>query len=198
MRIGIFGGTFNPPHVGHVESARSFLKAMKLDRLLVIPTFTPPHKEFHEEATPSERLDMCRIAFSSIPCAEISDMEILRGGKSYTYLTLEELSGDGRELYFLCGGDMIKTLDEWMNFERIFKLATVCYIPRVADEEENELIEKKISEYCKRYGARIARIDHSPIEISSTEIRDELSRFGSTELVLPRVMEYIRDKGLYR
>ena len=99
MRLGIYGGTFSPPHKGHVEAAEAFSREMKLDKLLIIPTFVPPHKTTADDATPEQRLEMCRLAFSHIKNAEISDMEIKRGGTSYTYLTLEELSSRDVELF---------------------------------------------------------------------------------------------------
>ena len=84
IRLGVYGGTFSPPHLGHIESAEAFYREMKLDKLLIIPTFIPPHKEAKDDASPEDRLEMCKLAFSHIPNTEISDMEIKRGGKSYT------------------------------------------------------------------------------------------------------------------
>ena len=89
MRIAIYGGSFNPPHRGHVEAARSVQQALKPDRLLIIPTNIPPHKQMEADSPrPSERLAFCRLAFGDIPGAEISDLEIRRKGKSYTYDTV--------------------------------------------------------------------------------------------------------------
>ena len=90
---------------------------------------------------------MCELAFSHISCAEISDIEIRRGGKSYTYLTLEQLKDDKTELYMLCGTDMFLTLDEWKNPEKIFALATVCYIRRETDSDLSAKIEQRIAFY---------------------------------------------------
>ena len=200
MRLGIFGGTFSPPHIGHVGALSAFAKALPLDKILVIPTFVPPHKEYHEEASSAERLEMARLAFSGISGVEISDMEIKRGGRSYTYLTLEELSSSDVEIYFLCGTDMLLTLDTWKNFKRVFELATICYVRREGDVELASLIEEKIVQYKQKYDAKIVRIDASVIEISSTELRDGIK--SNNDEILTRipdaVLSYINERGLYR
>lgn len=199
MKVGVYGGTFSPPHKGHINAASAFAKEVGLDKLLIIPTYLPPHKEYREEATADERLSMCRIAFSGVERAEVSDMEILRGGKSYTYMTLEELSGDGSELYLLCGTDMILTFDLWRCFERIFSLATVCYIRRESDRESKEQIDTKVREYRERYGARILEIGNDVVEISSTELRNLISEGKDTaEYLTPEILNFIEERGLYR
>ncbi len=200
MRLGIFGGTFSPPHIGHVSALSAFAKALPLDKILVIPTFVPPHKEYHEEVSSVERLEMARLAFSDISRVEISDMEIKRGGKSYTYLTLEELSSGGAEIYFLCGTDMLLTLDTWKNFERVFELATICYVRREGDESLTPKIAEKISEYKEKYDARIVKINASVVEISSTELRLGI-KADNVEILksMPdKVLSYIKERGLYQ
>ena len=195
-RVGIFGGTFNPPHNGHVSAAERFAEQMQLDRLIIIPSFIPPHKEYNSTVSCEERLQMCRLAFCDIPIVEISDIEIVRGGKSYTYLTLEELYRDDRELLFLCGTDMILSMDSWRNPEKIFALATICYIRREQEPENDSLIIKKCNGYRETYGARIVAIDAEAIDISSTQIRRQED--NRCEHVPAKVFAYIKDKGLYR
>ena len=112
-RIGIYGGTFSPPHNGHLAAARAFMEQMWLDILYVIPAAIPPHKQMAEPVSAADRLEMCRRAFAGMEGVYVSDMEIRRGGKSYTVDTLRELSGDDRRLFLLCGTDMVLTLDEW-------------------------------------------------------------------------------------
>ncbi|MBQ8320741.1 MAG: nicotinate (nicotinamide) nucleotide adenylyltransferase [Clostridia bacterium] len=197
MRLGIYGGTFSPPHIGHTEAAAAFVKQMKLDRLLVIPTFTPPHKDFSEEAGAERRLEMCRLAFSSIPMAEVSDLEIKRGGKSYTYITLEELSEGGNELFFLCGTDMLLTFDLWKRYEYIFSLATICYARRESDKQNDEKIKEKIRQY-EKLGAKIVKIEHSVTEVSSSQLRLDIKRGGRVPYLHKAVQNYIQEKGLYR
>ena len=200
MRLGIFGGTFSPPHIGHVRACEAFAKAASLDKILVMPTLIPPHKSYDGEVSSDERLEMARLAFSHIPSVEISDMEIRRGGRSYTYLTLEELSGEGVELYFLCGTDMLLSLDTWMNFRRVFELCTVCYVRREGDRENDEKIPQRIKEYRDKYGAKIIEIENRAFEISSTDIRRAIKDNDSEALskIPVGVLSYINKRGLYR
>lgn len=195
-RVGIFGGTFNPPHVGHVAAAKAFLEQAHLDELIIMPAFIPPHKEFDSVVSCEQRLEMCKIAFSDIPGTNVSDLEIVRQGKSYTYLTLQELTSEDVEFYFLCGTDMILTMDNWRNPEIIFSLANICYIRREKDEDTTALIDKKCREYSIKYNATVIPIDADVIEISSSEIRtnpDKASKYLSQN-----VIDYIELAGLYR
>lgn len=195
LRVGIFGGTFNPPHIGHVEAAKAFVKEANLDELIVMPAFIPPHKEFTSTVSGEQRLTMCNLAFADVKKAKVSDLEITRGGKSYTYLTLQELSNESYDLFFLCGTDMILTMDTWKNPEIIFSLATICYIRREADSETTLLISEKCKEYKEKYGARILPINAEVIEISSSEIRNSLET--SSSYLLPEVTKYIKGERLY-
>jgi nicotinate-nucleotide adenylyltransferase len=198
-KIGIFGGTFNPPHIGHVRAAESFRRALALDELLIIPDFLPPHKSLSGNASAEDRLNMCRLAFSHIDGAVISDMEIKRGGKSYTALTLNELSSPGCELYFLCGTDMFLTLEEWYHPEEIFRLANICVVRRESDESITEAIEEHRKLYVEKYGAKIILIDSETLEISSTDLRNELKNSNSANKYLSKnVNNYILEKGLYK
>ncbi len=199
QRIGIYGGTFNPPHAGHVGAALGFLNAVELDELLIMPAFLPPHKEFVSTVSTEDRLTMADLAFSDIEKATVSDLEIKRGGKSYTALTLEELSSPDRELYFLCGTDMILTMDQWYCPERIFELATICYVRRETDIENDTKISEKTNEYIKKFNARIIPVPLSVTDVSSSELREKLaSREYAGELLPRSVYEYILEKGLYK
>ena len=195
-RIGIFGGTFNPPHIGHIEAAKAFLEKANLDKLIIMPAFIPPHKEHDVTVSCEARVDMCKIAFGNIPKVEVSDLEISRGGKSYTYLTLEELKSPDIELYFLCGTDMILTMDSWKNPDIIFSLAKICYIRRENEENTANLIKIKCEEYLNKYGATVMPIDANAIEISSSEIRSDIK--GAKNYITPEVTEYIIKAGLYK
>lgn len=197
-RIGIYGGTFSPPHNGHLSAARAFMEQMWLDLLYVIPTALPPHKEMEEPVSTADRLEMCRLAFGGIEGAYVSDMEIVRGGKSYTVDTLRELSGDDRRLFFLCGTDMMLTLDEWRSPEEIFRLCYPVYVRREADPSLDGLIVKRIAEYQQKYGKVVRRIVTEPLTVSSSEIRARLHAGESVSgLVPPAVERYIREKHLY-
>lgn len=198
-RLGIYGGTFSPPHLGHVKAAREFIKAAELDRLLIMPTFLPPHKDGENIVDADSRLEMCRLAFSELPLTEVSDFEIGKKGKSYTYITLSELSSPEHELYFLLGTDMFLTLDRWREPQTIFNLATVVLIRRESESALDPEIEKKADEYKRRFGARLLFIRTDALVISSTEIRERIASGKSTDgLLAPSVREYADSGLLYR
>ena len=196
--VGIFGGSFSPPHIGHVNAARAFAEAEHLDKLLIVPVFQPPHKSFDQIIDPSHRLNMCRLAFEDIKCAEVSDCELLRGGKSYTSETLEYFTKEGRRLVFLCGTDMFLTLDTWHEFKKIFSLAKIAFIRR-ENSTSKELLDRKAEEYRNLYNAEISEIILPATEISSTDIRRSI-RTGDfeTEYLCPEVAKYIKENEIYR
>ena len=199
MRTGIYGGTFSPPHIGHISAARAFAEQMALDELLIIPALLPPHKTIDYEDHPEKRFRMCELAFGNIECATVSDIELKREGKSYTVDTLKALAREGRELFLLCGTDMIMTLDEWRAPDEIFSLCTPVYIRRESDAELDTAIAKKIALYKAKYGVDVPKISVSPIELSSSEVRAAVKDGRDVEkLVTAAVAEYIREEGLYR
>ena len=198
MRIGVYGGTFAPPHNGHVAAARAFLDEMQLDILYIIPTATPPHKEAAAGDTPGDRFRMCELAFSGLPRTLVSDMEIARGGRSYTVETLRALAGEDRRLFLLLGTDMMLSLSEWREPEEIFKLSYPVYMRRENDPILEARIVAKNKEYLEKYGKIVRRLTGASVEISSTDIRTLVRAGASLEgLVPPAVEAYIREKGLY-
>ncbi len=198
-KIGIYGGTFSPPHRGHVAAAESFADTIAFDKLIIMPDFLPPHKEFDGRVSAFDRLKMCELAFSHIKNVEVSDMEIKRGGRSYTAVTLEALSEPDVELYFLCGTDMFLTLGEWYAPERIFKSATICYIRRESDSVNDLRIEATTEEYKTKFSAKILNIPGQIVQVSSSEIRDAIKNSQEITRLLPqRVYEYIVKKGFYK
>lgn len=198
IRIGIFGGTFNPPHIGHIKAAEAFQRTVMPDRLLIMPDFLPPHKDSSEVASAEDRKQMCNLAFSHIKNSEISDYEIKKGGKSYTSVTLKSFYEDGRELYFLCGTDMFLTLESWFDFETIFKLAVICCVRRENDPLNDTKLEQAKKEYTEKYAAKIIDIPISVTEVSSTEIREEIRKTSECKMLPESIIEYINEKGLYR
>ncbi len=198
IRIGIYGGTFSPPHNGHIAAARAFMEQMWLDILYVIPTATPPHKEMEIAVDAKHRLEMCRLAFSGMEGVYVSDLEISRGGRSYTVDTLRELSGEDRRLFLLCGTDMMLTLDAWREPEEIFRLSYPVYIRREADPANDARIIAKIAEYQNKFGKVVRRIVTDPIELSATDVRKALAEGGNVEKMIPPMVErYIKDNHLY-
>ncbi len=198
IRIGIYGGTFSPPHNGHIAAARAFMEQMWLDFLYVIPAGTPPHKEMDVPTDAAHRLEMCRLAFSDIEGVYVSDLEMRREGRSYTVDTLRELAGEDRRLFLLCGTDMMLTLDQWREPEEIFKLSYPVYIRREKDAILDKKIVQKISDYNQKYGKVVRRIVTEPIELSSNLVRRRLANGESVSNLIPASVEkYIRDNHLY-
>ncbi len=198
MRIGIFGGTFSPVHNGHISAAKSFMEQMWLDILFVIPTGDSPHKEMSGGATSADRLNMCSLAFSGIEGVIVSDMEISRGGKSYTVDTLRELYNPENRLFLLCGTDMMLTLDKWYQADEIFKLCYPVYMRRENDEIITNLIIQKNAEYKEKYGRIATRITGDAVVVSSSEVREKIKRGEDISALVPEAVErYIKEKGLY-
>ena len=198
LRVGIYGGTFAPIHNGHVAAAKAFMEQMKLDYLFIIPTYLPPHKQVDFSDDPLYRLRMCELAFEGTDGVIISDMEIKRGGVSYTYDTLKELSRPNTRLFFMCGTDMVLTFDTWYKFEDIFKLCYPVYVRRENDPILTKRIVDKITEYYNKYGVMFRRIVTEPIEISSTQIRRRVADGKDISSLVPKgVAEFIKQNGLY-
>ena len=198
MKVLLYGGSFNPPHLGHEEAVRFAADALRPDRILVIPANIPPHKAM-AEGSPSaeERLTLTRLAFTDFPEAEVSDLELLREGPSYTVDTLRQIRDEipEAELYFLMGTDMLLYMEHWVAFEEIFSLCTLAALPR----EEGEIGElEDFSDYLRHsYGARVIVIRKPPLPVSSTQLRQLLPERGGAELLSPEVYEHIIRHRLY-
>lgn len=197
MKYGIFGGTFNPPHIGHVHAANSAAEALDL-KILLIPDNIPPHKQLPEHsASTEERLEMVRIMSRSIPESEVSDIEIKRGKQSYTADTLTELKTlyPDDELYLIVGTDMLTTLHKWYHPERIFTAAAIAALARDVDDRQE--IEEAADFLRREYDAKIVLIDAPALPVSSSQVRDTIYNGG--EKWLPEgVFDYIRERGLYK
>ena len=198
MKIGIYGGTFNPIHTGHIHAAKQAKEFLGLDKLLMIPDRIAPHKEIPSGSpTPAQRMDMLRLAVEGEPGIEVSDIELKREGKSYTYLTVEairELYPDA-EIYLLMGTDMFLTFHTWVNPERITAHATLAVMYR-GEKGEAEKIEARKLE-MEADGVRVVPVKNDTINISSTQLR-RLIAFRCASEFLPRgVGDYILENGLY-
>ncbi len=197
QRIALFGGTFDPIHNGHLVLAREQAVRLKLDRVVMMPTFVPPHKIKTEMASAVDRLEMCRIACAPYPELTVSEREINRRGASFTVLTLEELhtAYPNAELFLLVGSDMFLTLASWYRFADIARLATLCTVPRDDDSIE------KLRAYAATLEAQGARCVIESVDtprISSTEIRALVRENQPLErLVPPEVEAYIEAHQLY-
>lgn len=194
MRVLIYGGSFNPPHAGHLSALRSAWDALQPDRCLVVPAGSPPHKELSPGSpTGPERLELCRLAFGEIPHTEFSDIELQREGKSYTVETLREISAafPGARLYFLMGTDMLESIDTWYSFREILSLCTPVALAREPGEQER--LEQMARRLRKEYGADIVLIRKEPLPMASTALRRALPRRQGREgLTGPVYAEIIR------
>ena len=196
-RIGIYGGTYSPPHIGHLKAAEYAIEACKLDRLLLIPTGVSPHKAMSAGATSADRLQMLRLSAAGIKGAEVSDMELNRAGRSYTVDTLGELKSlyPDAELVLLMGTDMFTSFLTWKEPERIMALATLAVFCR-GEKGEAERIDAQKSA-LEAMGARIELV-HNPVNaISSTDLRRMLIFGCADPFLMPGVGDYIRERGLY-
>ena len=199
MKPGIYGGTFNPIHNGHLHIVEEFRRGLGLDRVLLIPTRVPPHKAAPDLASAGERFAMCRLAAQGKPWLELSDIEMRREGKSYTAETLEELSAlyPQDQFYLLMGEDMFLTLGSWYRPETIFSLASVCTTPRSPDGLD--ALRQKALEYTGQFQARCF-LEHIPyLPISSTQVRQAVARGEDVSGLVPQtVATYMKERGLYR
>ena len=198
MRRGFLGGTFNPPHLGHVRAAAEAAAELGLEVLYVIPAGIPPHKELPEGGADGiQRLEMTRLAFAGIPGLEVLDWELTRAGKSYTADTVEQLLSEdpAGELWILCGTDMFETLPDWYRGDWLMRTLHVAAYPRKAGEEGK--IDALAEEYRRAYGTEIRRIAVEALDVSSTELRIML-REGKGAGFLPKeVYRYILKNRLY-
>lgn len=203
MKIGIYGGTFNPIHRGHMAAARQAAEALKLDKLLLIPTRVPPHKALTEDvAGPEHRLEMTRFAVQALNLdgvAEASDLELRREGKSYTLDTLREIRAlyPKGELFLLLGTDMFLTFHQWRHPEEIAKLCTLCAFHRSALDSAGDFASQK-RRLERKFGAHVKFVDlQEVVDISSTRLRQMLPAGQGREFLAPAVYGCILREGLY-
>ncbi len=196
-KIGIFGGTFNPIHNGHIKLVETYFNELDLDEILVIPTNIPPHKTIDKVVSSKDRMEMLELAFGDFPYVTVSDIELLAGGKSYTILTLQRLLEiyPDDELFLIIGGDMFLCFEDWKEYKKIFSVCTVCTAPR----EQGEI--KKLLAYQDKIDPqkRNTIVLNAPVlELSSSEIRSKAKKQKELENLVPKkVFEYIVKKGLY-
>ncbi|MDE6412861.1 MAG: nicotinate (nicotinamide) nucleotide adenylyltransferase [Eubacterium sp.] len=197
MRIGIFGGAFNPVHNGHINLAKSYLESLSLDKLLLIPTANPPHKTAEGLADEEDRLNMLSIAFNAVDRVEISDIEFQRNEKSYTYDTVRELRKTycNDEFFLIIGDDQFLSFDKWYKYNELLSEVVLCTAAREENKREEIIAfaEKLLNGSSKYYLA-----DFEPVVVSSSEIREKIKKNEDISALVPaEVSEYIKDKGLY-
>ncbi len=198
VKIGIYGGTFNPVHTGHLAAAKQAVKSLGLQRLLLIPDRIAPHKDIPENSpTPEQRLQMLRLAVAEEPEIQVSDLELNRPGISYTYLTVEALQGKypSAELFLLMGTDMFLTFSEWKEPQRIAAHATLAVLYRGGKGEQGKIDACKMK--LESQGVRVVLVKNESIPISSTQLRRMIAFQCADEFLPAGVGSYIRAQGLY-
>lgn len=196
-RIGLFGGTFNPPHLGHLRAARACVEALGLHRLILIPAAVPPHKSMPAgSASPAQRLEMARLMAAEVPKAQVSDAELRRLGPSYTCDTVAQMQREHPAALFwlVMGTDMFLSFHKWREPRFI---AAVCRLAVVAREPgRRPELERQAAFLQRELGARCDIVDCPVTELSSTQVRGRLPQ-GRDDGVPPAVGRYIREQGLY-
>lgn len=198
QRIGIYGGTYNPPHIGHIRAAQYALSSLQLDKLLMIPSCISPHKTLPKDsADPQQRLQMLALATARIPGIEVSDIELCRGSLSYTYETVESLKTQypDAELVLFMGTDMFLTFDKWRYPERIWKNAALGVFYRGESGEKEKILNKK--QFFEQQGAKVYLVENPVTDISSTNLRRMLVMQCADPFLPDGVGDYIRQNGLY-
>ena len=194
MRIAMYGGTFNPIHLGHMNAAQAVVSALELDKLLLMPANVPPHKALPEgSASPAQRLEMCRMAAAHMERVEACPLELERTGPSYTVDTLQALREQypDCDLWLVVGTDMVLTFDRWREPEKMAKLCRLAVVAR--DEADRQSIAHKAEILRQTLGMGIDVIAHPAMPMSSTQVRESLDE----SLLHPAVMDYIRQNRLY-
>ena len=196
--IGIFGGSFNPPHRGHLLAAAEFQRRLGLDRVILMPAALPPHKALAAGSPDAHtRLELTRLAAQDLPFAEVSDLELHRSGASYTADTLEELHRQypNDHLWFLMGTDMLLTFAQWHAPERIAKLASLAVAHRGKDD--GRTLREAAQQLRDRFGADVVLVENDFLPYSSTIARAMLAFRCGEDYLEPAVYDAVCAQGLY-
>ena len=214
MRLGLFGGTFNPIHLGHLRATVEVREAFNLDKLLLIPSARPPHKTADHVASAHDRLEMVRLAVDGEPFLEASDVELDRPGPSFTIETLryfQDQFGPESKVYFIVGQDAFSEIATWRSYQALFATASFIVMTRPGPKEKplEDFIHAEISE-AYQYDPKMNRYSHpewhtisclsiTHLDISASQIRRCIEQGRSIRfLVAGAVRDYIEQKGLYR
>ena len=188
--IAIFGGTFNPFHIGHYEMLSVICGLDFIDKVFVMPDKIPPHKYFDNVVNDIHRQNMCKIVCDDFIKAQLCLIEFERSGKSYTIDTIRlfKQKYPDDNFYFVIGGDMLSTLDSWYNWQELIKLVSFVAFKRRNTKNFNEAYARLTD-----FGADIMIIDSNITDVSSTELRDKIDR----NLLPEKIYDYIVEKGIY-
>lgn len=198
MKTAIYGGSFNPPHLGHISAARTVYEQLQPDRFLIIPTNIPPHKDMAQDSPEKEeRLNLCRLAFEEIPGAEVSELEMNREGRSYSADTVEQLRRRYPEdiFYLVVGSDMFLSFCTWYKFQYLLENCVLAVLSREEDDlPELEHFQAKLAE---NYGGKSLLLPHDPLPMSSGEIRQRLRRGLGADMLPEKVYAEIIRRRCY-
>lgn len=193
--VGVLGGAFNPPHIGHLLLAQEALAALRLDELVLVPTGVAPHKRIEPEPGAALRLELATAAVAGVAGFRVADVEVAREGPSYAFRTLELLADElpGSELTFVMGADVASGLERWMRPERVVELARVAVAARPGFDLG------AIDEVLARLGGGpAARIEMPPIGIASTLVRERVAAGRPIHWMVPEPVErLIAERRLY-
>ncbi len=211
-KIGIFGGTFNPIHIAHLRVAEEVLEFLELDRIFFVPSYRPPHKDIFSLTPFEHRYEMVRLAIEGHPFFEVSDIEAVLGGVSYTVRTLQHLRDIlSAEIFFLMGSDSFLEIETWWHYQELFSLASVAVVvrPNYSLEKFASFVETRINEGYV-FNGELARFEHpslfpvyiikvTSMDISASRIRRLVGEGRSIRFLVPEaVRNYIIKMGLYR
>ena len=196
MRVGILGGAFNPPHIGHLVCAQEAIGQLDLEKVVFVPTARPPHREIEQDPGIEVRVELCEAAIAGDDRFQLSRIELDREGPSYTVDTLREMhkASPGDELFLLMGGDQAAALSDWHEPEEVLKLAVVAAVERVG--HSRNAISIKLG---RLKGARDVVVLAMPVmQVSSSLVRRRVADGKPIRYLVPdRVEEYIRERNLY-
>lgn len=185
-KVGLLGGTFNPPHIGHLIMANEVLHALDLDEVRFMPNANPPHKQKPGEATNEQRAKMVELAIAEAPHFQLELFELKRGGVSYTFETMQAMCDNEpqTDFYFIIGGDMIDSLHTWHQIDELIELVHFVGVKRPGTKAETSY--------------DVQMVEAPEIDLSSTFIRKRLQTGHTLDYLLPQAVEaYIRKEGLY-
>ena len=199
MKVAIFGGSFDPPHIGHIELAKKIISAELADKVLFVPSPNPPHKTDRKLTPFEDRFKMLQLAIAEFAEFEITDIENRRTGLSYTYDTILEIEKEysNSDIFLLLGGDSLNMLDSWFNAKELVENFNFITYPRKGEDISLKYLQSK---WEPKLASKLFNsiVDFPIYEISSTLIRDEIKNKNSSSKYLDeKVLEYINQKNIY-
>lgn len=198
--ILLFGGTFNPPHVGHIEIAKEVGRKLGVEEVVMLPLGSPPHKVQDEVVDAIHRVNMLKLAIKNEKNFKISLIEVNRKGYTYTIDTLWELHkkyGDTKKFYYLIGADILEELPKWKDFQEVFLMCEFVVVARYGHTKK--MLEREVGMLALAYKFKATIVDVDCINISSTDVRNRIkSGYSLDGMMSEEVLQYIRDNNLYR